>query len=452
MLKKPIAFFIAASAIALAQSPVQTTLDGRLLTFDQPAMMQGGRVMVPLRGIFESLGADVLFNPATRTIKATKEDRVVELTLGSRQALINGQVSYLDVPAGTIGGRTLVPLRFVSEALGADVKWNPATRTVALTSTTPPSDLSDLPTTPTQARPSLSNLVHNARRTLDEGDRLVVTFNGDPGGQATFDLLGVTNGVPMREVASGRYEGELTITSGMQASSATIVARLRRGNQEAVLESPRAVSINADNNNSNNLVSVSPAQGSVVNTYRPTIHANLDRQLSSARIFLDGTEVTGQAQIMNSAIHYVPTSDLSPGYHRVSVQAVDRRGRLITRDWDFSVYGSGYSSTMPGVPVVSLTNLANGANVPGVFNVQGQTKPYSQVHITAQAQRSLIPGVIGFQDRVASVTRQADAFGRFDIPMDVSQVPINTPLNLEIRASDTEGRTSYPTRLDVTRR
>jgi len=377
MLKKTIAIFIAASALASAQQ-VQTQLDGRTLQFDQPAIMQDGRVMVPLRGIFESLGADVLFDSSTRTIKATKGDRVVELTLGSREARINGQMSYLDVPASTMGGRTLVPLRFVSESLGAEVKWMPSSRTVALTSNSDvPNDLSNLPNSNQQhqqqqqqqqnmSAPTLTNVVHNARRTLGPGDRLVVTANGDSGGQATFDLLGITNGVYMREVAPGRYEGELTISNGMQVNDGTLVVRLRRNNQEAVLEGRRAVSINST------------------------------------------------STVVNNNNNY-PNNPNQP-------------------------------------PLINLTNMTSGANVPGVFNLQGQTTPYSQVQVTAQAQRSLIPGVIGVQSQVAAVTRQADAFGHFDIQVDVSSVPVNTPISLQISASDQQGRISPATRLDVTRR
>ncbi|MBS2035037.1 copper amine oxidase N-terminal domain-containing protein [bacterium] len=461
--------FIAASALALAGqvwaqgSEVRTTLDGRPLQFDQPAIMQDGRVMVPLRGIFESLGADVIFEKTTRTIKATKGDRVVELALGSREATINGQMSYLDVPAGTIGGRTLVPLRFVSEALGADVRWSSASRTVALTSSGEVSANPSLPQAPAQTTaPQLRNVVHNARNALNAGDTLVVTATGEPGAQATFDIMGVVTDVPMREVSSGRYQGEFTVRRGLQVQNGTLVAHLSRNGQESVLESRRAVDINggatADNQPSSEYFQVSPAQGSVVNTSRPTLHVNLDSKLTpgSARVFVDGNEVTNQVQVMGSAVHYVPQNDMNNGYHRVSVQAVDRNGRLLSRDWDFTVQNStGYNqggAINPYAPSINLTNLNNGGVVGDMFNVQGQTTPFSQVSLVAQAQRSLIPGIIGVQNQVASVTRQADGQGRFDLPLDLRGVPRNTTLELRIQASDNQGRTGAPTHIDVTRR
>ncbi|MBX3167499.1 MAG: copper amine oxidase N-terminal domain-containing protein [Candidatus Eremiobacteraeota bacterium] len=462
MLKKT---FIAASSLVLlgqawaAGPEVQTTLDGRPLHFDQPAVMQEGRVMVPLRGIFESLGADVLFDNATRTIKATKGDRVVELALGSREAMINGQLSYLDVPASSIGGRTLVPLRFVSEALGADVRWSPASRTVALSSSGEVSSAPIQPPAQSSANaPQLSNVVHNARRGLSAGDTLVVTATGDPGARASFDIMGVTTDVPMREVSSGRYEGEFVVKRGMQVQNGTLVARLSRNGQESVLESRRAVDINggsvADsggfNGNSSDAFQVTPAEGAIVNSSRPTVHVNLDSRLTpgTARVFLDGNEVTNQAQVMGSAVHFVPAGDLSSGYHRVSVQAVDRNGRLLSRDWDFSVSTTSFNNGGG----VFVTNLNNGSTVGSFFNVQGQAAPFSQVSLVAQAERSLIPGVIGVQNQVANITRQADGQGRFDIPVDASRVPRNTTLELRIQASDPQGRSSTPTQIDVTRR
>jgi hypothetical protein len=88
---------------------------------------------VPLRGIFESLGAQVNWDASTRTITATKGDTDVQLGIGDHRATVNGRAVYLDAPAMILGGSTMVPLRFVGEALGADVKWFEATQTVSIT-------------------------------------------------------------------------------------------------------------------------------------------------------------------------------------------------------------------------------------------------------------------------------------------------------------------------------
>ena len=118
----------------LAQAGVQVYVDGQPVNFDVPATVIDGRVLVPLRGVFERLGATVDYDAPTQHIVALRGSQAVELTVGSRQAVVNGQPALLDVPAFTIAGRTMVPLRFVSEALGADVRWVDASRTVLISS------------------------------------------------------------------------------------------------------------------------------------------------------------------------------------------------------------------------------------------------------------------------------------------------------------------------------
>lgn len=123
------------TAGALAASDISVTVDGRALTFDQPPLMQDGRVLVPLRGIFEALGAEVQWEAATRTVRARSQKSQMVLPLGSRTATVDGRTVNLDVPASVVGGRTVVPLRFVAEALGAQVLWEGAARTVTIAST-----------------------------------------------------------------------------------------------------------------------------------------------------------------------------------------------------------------------------------------------------------------------------------------------------------------------------
>lgn len=98
-------------------------LNGQQLYFDVPPQIINGRTMVPFRKIFEALGAQVDYDAKTKTVKATKDGRVVQLVLGAKEALVDGKSYTLDVPAMELKGRTLVPLRFVSVALGGTVEW-----------------------------------------------------------------------------------------------------------------------------------------------------------------------------------------------------------------------------------------------------------------------------------------------------------------------------------------
>lgn len=119
---------------ALAQnSPINVIVDGRPIDFGgTPPTQVAGRTLVPLRAIFEALGAQVEFSAGT--IRARRGDTNLQLAIGSSQAIINGQVRTLDVPAQAVFGRTLVPLRFVGEALGAGVNFNAATQTITISS------------------------------------------------------------------------------------------------------------------------------------------------------------------------------------------------------------------------------------------------------------------------------------------------------------------------------
>jgi hypothetical protein len=122
---------VAAPTAAPAQS-VTVIVDGQTMTFDQPPIVRAGRVFVPMRAIFERLGASVVY--ASDQINATGRGRTVSLTIGSTQATVDGQPTTLDVAPFLIGARTLVPLRFIAQSLGATVNWNDSTSTVTINS------------------------------------------------------------------------------------------------------------------------------------------------------------------------------------------------------------------------------------------------------------------------------------------------------------------------------
>lgn len=83
-----------------------------------------GRFLVPMRSIFESLGASVDWDGTTRTVTGIKDNVSVRLKIDDKNALVNGKKYELDVPAQIINSRTYVPMRFIGESLGADVNWD----------------------------------------------------------------------------------------------------------------------------------------------------------------------------------------------------------------------------------------------------------------------------------------------------------------------------------------
>lgn len=113
---------------------IKVLLDGSYLKMDVAPQMIDNRTFVPLRAIFEGLGATVVYDAKTKGITATKADTKIQLTVNSNQAYVNGKSVILDVPAKEIGGRTLVPVRFVSESLHCGVDWQKATKTVNISS------------------------------------------------------------------------------------------------------------------------------------------------------------------------------------------------------------------------------------------------------------------------------------------------------------------------------
>jgi hypothetical protein len=119
------------TSLALAQSDVSVTLNGAPLNLNPAPQERGGRVFVPLRGVFEQLGASVVYDNGTINAQG-RGGRSVSLHIGSTQATVNGQAQALDVAPFIIGASTYVPLRFVSQALGATVNYDGANHIVAL--------------------------------------------------------------------------------------------------------------------------------------------------------------------------------------------------------------------------------------------------------------------------------------------------------------------------------
>ena len=107
-------------------------MNGSRLSFTQPPYVANDVTLVPMRAIFEALNASVDFDAASRKITATKGETVIELVLGQKSAIKNDQTINLDVPADTRNGSTMVPLRFVAEALKAQVDWDNANRTITI--------------------------------------------------------------------------------------------------------------------------------------------------------------------------------------------------------------------------------------------------------------------------------------------------------------------------------
>lgn len=119
--------------ITLSVGSKTAHLDGQLLTLDTPPVIVSGRTLVPLRPIIEGLGGGITWVPETRSVEVDFNGTTLLLQIGNRTAVVNGEPVVMDVPATIMNGRTMLPVRFVSEHLGADVAWDDPTKTVTIT-------------------------------------------------------------------------------------------------------------------------------------------------------------------------------------------------------------------------------------------------------------------------------------------------------------------------------
>lgn len=126
---------VGTSAFADNTPSVAVLVNGKQIEFDVEPIIEDGRTLVPMRFIFEALQAKVDWIADTRTAVAYKDGIKIEISIDNKTMLKNGKSIELDVPARLTDGRTLVPVRAVSEGLGAKVEWEPDSYRVIITST-----------------------------------------------------------------------------------------------------------------------------------------------------------------------------------------------------------------------------------------------------------------------------------------------------------------------------
>lgn len=133
-------FVVNAGALA----DITIIVDGNLVSSDTQPVIQNGRTLVPIRPICEALGCEVTWDPILRTANIWNEETSIAIKIGSniiKKTTLIGSTTQdiaIDVPATIINQRTMVPVRAVSEAFGADVEWLPGSRQVVIESKNKP--------------------------------------------------------------------------------------------------------------------------------------------------------------------------------------------------------------------------------------------------------------------------------------------------------------------------
>ena len=348
------AFITALAALSLAvpaahAQNINVTVDGDVVPFSgQQPIQQYGTVLVPLRGVFEKLGAKVAFDGGSRTILAVRGATSVELKIGSRDARVNGQPRTLSLPAQEVRGSTLVPLRFVSEALGAGVRWNGASRTVIINTT----GGTDAPIVAEiggngsgnndSGDASVESLTFDADQPLHAGDVLTITLNAASGGLATATIPGIeaAKAIPLKETQTGRYVGSFTIPKGANAKGASVLATLKKGGRtSATIQAAKGISVDTAGPS---LANLSPAADATLPPGRPLIYGTLSDagtgiNNSATKLLVNGADVTGAATITEAFFSYKPDKDLPNGANTVTAIVKDGSGNETRKEWKFNI-------------------------------------------------------------------------------------------------------------------
>lgn len=229
----------AAEAGAQPVRPITVLLDEYPLPLPAEPTIMDGTTMVPFRAISEALGVAVEWREETRSIRAADAagGAVVELTLDSKIARVNGAETELRVAPFSAGGSTLIPLSFFSRQFGAVVDWDDATRTVSIDS--PPRELS---TTAFYAissfresawLPSFDSVAFGWGR-LDESSNFILNGKdfywpkpaGDVTPQSLVDGVTARGGTPYFMVFSSDVAGELTAVLEDEALAEDTIRRI----------------------------------------------------------------------------------------------------------------------------------------------------------------------------------------------------------------------------------
>lgn len=126
------------TAAVQAENDIKVLLDGKEIAFDVPPQIFEDFTFVPMRAIFEALGATVEWDGEARSITSTKDDTKIFMVIDLGGMLVNGEFIELEAPPRIVDDRTLVPVRAVAESFDCEVGWDGNTRTVTITTKAEP--------------------------------------------------------------------------------------------------------------------------------------------------------------------------------------------------------------------------------------------------------------------------------------------------------------------------
>lgn len=385
---------------ALAQNSVSVTLNGAPLALNPPPQERSGRIFVPLRGVFEQLGASVVYENGT--ITAQGDNHSVSLHIGSTQAEVDGQPQALDVAPFIIGASTYVPLRFVSQALGATVNY-------------------------------------------DSSNRVVALAEGYQQQQAQQQQQQQAQQLALQQQQQQQQTQQVALQQQQQAQQRQQQAQQQ---QQQVLDQQRADQLRAENQPSTlTFAAVHPGRDEAVSANRPTVEADfgtIQADPSSIRVTIDGINVTDQASRSPRGVVFSPPSDLQSGPHTVQVAGKDTTGHPFDGRWTFTSGTSAVTNT--------ITDLrpGNGSSVGEQFMVSGRTMPGSRVVVQVgtvdqRTDQNVIGQLFGVGSAGSSDRNEviADGNGNFRVPMDI-EARSGQQLTLTVDSTEASSQSAAP--------
>lgn len=114
---------------------IQLYVNGNSVTTSVPPVQMSDDVLVPAREVFSVAGAEVEWRPSEQSIYVHNESNLIVLKINSNEAWVNGQMKPLNIPAKLINNKVMIPIRFISEALGYGVNWSPSDYAIYVSTT-----------------------------------------------------------------------------------------------------------------------------------------------------------------------------------------------------------------------------------------------------------------------------------------------------------------------------
>ncbi len=211
----------------MAGESISLKINGTELECEVPPQIIDGRTMVPVRAIFEAVGAEVNWDSDTKTVTGIKGDTTVEMTVDSRTEFINGEAVEMDAAPVVTEGRTLAPARYVAEAFGCSVEWDAENKVVNIAV-----EDSDVPETDTEA----TTEVTTEAVTEAADDEYISFFTEKSNKPATIDMSGIKDENLVGLYDEARYSFEQEVLSQYLFENSDEMTELIKNDSDAFEE------------------------------------------------------------------------------------------------------------------------------------------------------------------------------------------------------------------------